>query len=511
VALLSANLLGMPGSAHAANDFISLCYHEVESDDVTPLARTAIRVGDLAAQFAWLQANGYQPVSVQQILDARAGGALLPDKAVLLTFDDGKRDAYTHVLPLLRLFHYPAVVAVVGSWLEVAPDAKVDYDGVLLPRSDFLSWEQVRALRQSGLVEIASHSYNLHRGAPANPQGNMQPAATTRVRSLDRYESDDEYLARLRADLRRNRDVIAQRSGQAPRVMVWPYGRSNVAAQQIAVELGMPMGLSLDDGLNTPAVPMMSLRRYLIEDSPPLQSFAAAIRQVWLPNPWRSVRIEPGQWANLDKDLSATLDQVLRWSPNISFVDPRASASDGQERVLFPTALRPLAADQLNHIAWQLERRAGSSVFIDVPATWLGEPELLSDLAQHVNFSGLRLPVAPSDPAVARVLEAVQRWRQPIRVAYAPSGLPTANDWRALRHDDFIVLPAASEIPAKVPDFARRQALFEFTATPKTAKNVAEQMRQREAAGDRNFGLAAMPQSGVEIVWPALSLRAQRP
>jgi hypothetical protein len=271
------------------------------------------------------------------------------------------------------------------------------------------------------------------------------------------------------------------------------------------------MGLSLDDGLNTPDVPMMSLRRYLIENSPPLQSFAAEIRQVWLPNPWRSVRIEPGQWSNLDKDLSATLDQVLRWSPNITFVDPRATASDGQERVLFPTSLRPLAADQLNHIAWQLERRAGSSVFIDVPAAWLGEPELLADLAQHVNFSGVRLPVAPGDPVVARVLKAVQRWRQPIRVAYAPSGTLTDSDWRALRHDDFIVLSAASETVANVPDIARRQALYEFTATPKTAKHVAEQMRQREAAGDRNFGVTALPKSGVEIVWPALSLRAQRP
>jgi biofilm PGA synthesis lipoprotein PgaB len=512
--LLGMALFGASVPAQASDDFISLCYHEVESDDTQQLTRTAIRVGDLALQFAWLQANGYQPVSVQQILDARASGPALPDKAVLLTFDDGKRDVYTRVLPLLRLFRFPAVVALVGSWLDVAPGSMVDYDGVPLARSEFVSWDEVSELQRSGLVEIASHSYNLHRGVLANPQGNTQPAATTRMRILDRYESDEVYVARLRDDLLRNRDLIAKRTGKKPRVMVWPYGRSNLAAQQVALELGMPMGLSLEDGLNTSDIPTASLRRYLIEDSPQLQSFAQAIRGVWSPNPWRSVRISPAQWSNTDQDLSATLDQVLRWSPNISFVDPRgtgdATLANNQERVLFPSALRPMAADQLNHIAWQLERRAFSSVFIEVPTAWLSEPELLADLAQHVNFSGLRLPVAPSDPAVAGVLQAIQRWRLPIQIAFAPRGAMTSDDWRLLRHNDLVVLPARPEIVASVPNAERRRTLFEFTATHDTARHVADEMRRLEAAGNRNFGLTNLPQNGVEIVWPAVSLRAER-
>ncbi len=510
VRLLCLALLGMPWRVHSADDFIALCYHEVESDQAPRLPRTAIRVGDLAAQFAWLQANGYQPVSAQQVIDARAGGSALPARAVLLTFDDGKHDVYSRVLPLLRLFRYPAVVALVGSWLEVAPGGTVDYDGTPRPRSEFLSWEEVRELQQSGLVELASHSYDLHRGLRGNPQGNTQPAATTRIHDLGRYESDEVYIARLRDDLRRNHTLIAQRTGKAPRVMVWPYGRTNLAAQQVAVELGMPMGLNLEDGVNTPAVPLASLRRYLIAGNPALQSFADAIRQVWSPDPWRSVRIAPARWSNTEEDLSVALDQVLRWSPNISFLDPRAAVAGSQERVLFPTASRPLAADQLNHIAWQLERRAGSSVFIYVPAAWLREPELLADLARHVNFAGLLLPVSPGDPAVARVLEVAQRWRSPIRLAFAPGDALTPDAWHRLRHDDLVVLPATTGFVASVPDFARPQALFEFTATPASAKRVAREMREMEAAGNRNFGVTDLPRNGVEIVWPALSLRSER-
>ena len=85
--ILIAVVLALFASAiQASGSFLSLCYHEVESDDAVSLTTTAVRVRDLAAQFAWLQANGYRPISLQQIIDARKGGASLPDKAVLLTF-----------------------------------------------------------------------------------------------------------------------------------------------------------------------------------------------------------------------------------------------------------------------------------------------------------------------------------------------------------------------------------------------------------------------------------------
>ena len=143
LALLIVFLLLVPlvtlGAAQAAGDFIVLCYHEVESEKTGNLTRTAVRSGDLAAQFAWLKANGYHPVSLQQILDSRQGGPALPDKALLLTFDDGKKDVYTRVFPLLKLFRFPIVVALTGHWLNVPDGGMVDYDGVPIPRSEFVS------------------------------------------------------------------------------------------------------------------------------------------------------------------------------------------------------------------------------------------------------------------------------------------------------------------------------------------------------------------------------------
>jgi biofilm PGA synthesis lipoprotein PgaB len=212
--LLAGALMAlMPWSAaQAADELIVLCYHEVESGRAFPVPRTAVLASELAAQFAWLRAAGYTPVSLQQVLDARGGGRALPGKAILLTFDDGKKDVYTRVFPLLKLFRYPALVALTGRWLEVPVGGEVDYDGQPLPRGDFVTWEEVREMQRSGLVEIASHTYDLHRGVPANPQGNTQPAAITRIYQDGRYETDDVYLKRLRNDLGANRDLIARRT-----------------------------------------------------------------------------------------------------------------------------------------------------------------------------------------------------------------------------------------------------------------------------------------------------------
>ncbi|HQR50936.1 MAG TPA: poly-beta-1,6-N-acetyl-D-glucosamine N-deacetylase PgaB [Methylophilaceae bacterium] len=495
-------------STAAPGDFVVLCYHEVESDRTPTLTGTAVHASDLAAQFAWLKENGYHPVSLQQILDSRQNGPALPDKAVLLTFDDGKKDVYTRVFPLLKLFHYPAVVAVVGRWLDVPEGGLADYDGKLLPRSEFVTWDEIREMQRSGLVEIASHSYDLHRGVIANPQGNTQPATTTRLYSEGNYETDTVYVDRLESDMRRNRDLIERETGHAPRAMVWPYGRTNLVAQQLSTKLGMPVTMTLDDGVNTVSTPLSAMKRYLIEQSPSLQSFAEAMRKVWSADPARSVRIHPGEWPVLEKDLSLTLDRLQRLSVNIVFVDPETK-SGPQPSPLFPSERHPSAADELNHIAWQIERRAGSPVFIDIPAAWLKDLDLLSELARQVNFAGVRMPVLPGDEAARRALAAMERWCWPLRVAYAPEGTVPASAWQMLLPGDLVVMPATKENLVAVPVTEAGNVLFEFDPTSQPASEIAREMRRLEADGFRQFGLADFPQAGYDAVWKAISLRSQ--
>ncbi len=203
-----------------------------------------VGIDHLEEHLVWLKKKGYKIVSVQNVLDAAAGKDALPDKAVLLTFDDGYQSFYTRVFPLLKKYHYPATVALVGTWM----DGNVTVDD---PGKPLLTWEQVREMVQSGLVEVASHSYDLHRGVNANPQGNSQAAAITRLYDdpMLVYETDEQYRERIHTALLKSAEFIFQHVGVRPRVMVWPYGEYNQLAVQASREAGMPMTMGLDGRL----------------------------------------------------------------------------------------------------------------------------------------------------------------------------------------------------------------------------------------------------------------------
>ena len=132
--ILLASLICTAVARAQDTSFSVLAYHDVRdqvSDDFDR-DQYAISTRNLIDHFSWLRVHGFVPVSIDDILLARDGTTPLPDNAVLLTFDDGFRSAYTHVLPLLKLFDYPAVVSVVTNWIE--NDAIVTQGGRTLSR-----------------------------------------------------------------------------------------------------------------------------------------------------------------------------------------------------------------------------------------------------------------------------------------------------------------------------------------------------------------------------------------
>src|SRR5947209_2341673 len=102
ITLLALMLVAATSIARAGDrSFIALCYHGVEDRDPDQ-AFVGVSTDRLVQQLTWLQSNGYQFVSLDTILAARDGGKELPEKAVLLTFDDGLESFYTRVFPILK-------------------------------------------------------------------------------------------------------------------------------------------------------------------------------------------------------------------------------------------------------------------------------------------------------------------------------------------------------------------------------------------------------------------------
>lgn len=100
-----------------------LMYHRVTSGAG---GRYAMPVEELRRQLRWLRARGYELVSLRQVLEAVEGGPGLPDRGVLLTFDDGTVDALELLAPLLAELEAPAALfAIPGSAGATRPEGPI--------------------------------------------------------------------------------------------------------------------------------------------------------------------------------------------------------------------------------------------------------------------------------------------------------------------------------------------------------------------------------------------------
>jgi biofilm PGA synthesis lipoprotein PgaB len=322
---------------------------------------------------------------------------------------------------LLEAFHYPAIVGLVGSWLIESPnaDSTVRYGDTDLPRGDFLSAAQIREMAASGLIEFASHTFGLHRGIVANPQQNLEPAATARLfdGATGQYESSDAYAKRVREDLTRNSAAILQLTGKRPRVVVWPYGAHNQKTDEIARDLGMPYGLTLQLDLNTPDVPLNRMRRILVTHDFTPADFADRLQEPTRAKPVRVMQVDLDFVYDADPhqqeaNLSALLDRVKAMGVNTvylqAFADPGGTGT--AQALYFPNRRLPMRADLFNRVAWQLRTRTGVAVYAwlpllayALPATDPAHGHWVTAIDAHKAGNIQRL--SPFDP---RVREAVR-------------------------------------------------------------------------------------------------------
>ncbi len=103
----------------------------------------------------FLSANGYKTARVCDLPILLSGGTGIPEKTVVLTFDDGFRNFYTAAFPVLQSYGFDATVFVVtdflgkyNDWAGNPPD---------FPRSQLMSVNEIRELDRHG-IEFGSHT-----------------------------------------------------------------------------------------------------------------------------------------------------------------------------------------------------------------------------------------------------------------------------------------------------------------------------------------------------------------
>jgi len=469
LALLFALHAGTAAAADA-DHLLVISYHDVR-DDVAPKGDAdsyAIGTQNFAAHLDWLSAQGYRPVSLQQVIDASEGRAPLPDKPVLLTFDDGLRSLYTKVFPLLRAYRFPALAAVITGWVDLPQGESVDFGPRPYTRDDFVTWAQLREMQDSGLIEIASHTDDLHHGVVSNPQGNETPAVVTRIYDPGRkaYETEAAYRERLRADLALSGRKIAEHLGRAPRAIVWPYAAYNREANDIADGLGMSVTFDLEGRNAKLGRDLHGLARLLMIDNPTVADLVYDLRRREELESVRALQIDlddvydadPAQQA---RNLDALIERVKQIGPSHvflqAFADPDGNGS--ADALYFPNRFLPMRADLFNRVAWQLHTRAEVVVYAWLPVLGYELPDADQRQALAIPGAGgheiFRLDF--TRPEARRIIAGVY---EDMAVNGYFEGL--------LFHDDAFLregeLGALSQAPAE-----RTRALIDFTLELKAA------------------------------------------
>ncbi len=171
--------------------------------DVTPQ--------ELDQHLRLLQENGVTPISLDQLVSHLRTGLPLPEKPILLTFDDGYGGHYKYVYPLLKKYRYPAVFAIYT--------AKV---GVNTGRTH-VTWEQLRQMAVDPLVTISSHSV---------------------THPLDLRPLSDNQL---QIEIMLSKRILESQLGIPIRYFTYPSGKFDARVTNLVGEAGYEAALTMND------------------------------------------------------------------------------------------------------------------------------------------------------------------------------------------------------------------------------------------------------------------------
>lgn len=221
----------------AERDSIKVSIFMYHSFDETSKSAWSITPAELEADLQYIRDNGYQTVLLSDLVDYVAGTAVLPEKPVVLTFDDGYVNNLQTALPILEKYDACAVVSIIGSKVT---EVQAGYT----PSGDsWMNWDQLRQLDGSDRIELGFHTWDLHNW---NENGRI---GCTRLG----YESDEDYYFTLRKDIVDFRETMRAQGIDVDDITcyTWPYGKRSKGATAVVRDAGFTCSLITSEGINT--------------------------------------------------------------------------------------------------------------------------------------------------------------------------------------------------------------------------------------------------------------------
>ncbi|MCD7947825.1 MAG: polysaccharide deacetylase family protein [Oscillospiraceae bacterium] len=184
-----------------------IMYHSV-IDNAGKAGDYIITPERFASDMTYLQQNGYQTVFVADILAFMDYGVPLPEKPVLVTFDDGHYNIKEYLLPIMQEMDLKAIVNVEGAFTEQSTQEQAHN-----PNYSYLTWEEISELQDSGYFEIGNHTYDMHDASGERAGCKINPG-----------ESEEDYAKVLEEDIGGLQELLTDRCATTPVTFAYPYG-----------------------------------------------------------------------------------------------------------------------------------------------------------------------------------------------------------------------------------------------------------------------------------------------
>ena len=206
-----------------------LMYHSI-NPAATSNAMLSIAPKTFERQMRFLKNFGYNVVPLESVIAFLEEGRPIPARTVAITIDDGYRDNYTYAFPILKEYNFPATIFIITG--EVGRTA-----------GDRLSWDEIKQMRDSGLVSFGSH--------------------TLGPEPLVNIKSDDE----IRRQIFLSKKTLEERLGERVKMFSYPEGRFNNSIKQMVKEAGYNLAVATSPGKGFPNNDILALKRLRISSN----------------------------------------------------------------------------------------------------------------------------------------------------------------------------------------------------------------------------------------------------
>ena len=203
-----------------------LMYHHFELDKNKTNDMTVYK-SDFERQMKYLKKNGYTAINTKDLEKFIKGEKTLPTKPVMITADDGYRSNYNIMYPILKKLNMKSTIFIIGKSIDNSKNTQ--------NKIPSLTWDDIREMYKSGLIDIECHTYDSH------VKGNTSSGEKGIFSSPVIGESEHDYEKRINKDIKENISSIEKNLNYKPIAFAYPYGEWSGTSENILKQHGIKL------------------------------------------------------------------------------------------------------------------------------------------------------------------------------------------------------------------------------------------------------------------------------